>query len=160
MTLQNSSTSFNVYTDLMIHILNSFKIKTFFFSIKFRFFPSLIFDRIICISVSHCANHEHRYPSPQVNTTLKHLDLSWNGFGNEGALALGEALKFNNTLVHLDLNNNRITDEGASLLCKGLEANDTLRVLQVGGMDLKTLLYSNYIKFTILNNVLMQQLIQ
>lgn len=67
-----------------------------------------------------------------MNVTLKHLDLSWNGFGNEGALALGEALKFNNTLVYLDLNNNRITNEGVGMLCKGLEANDTLRALMVG----------------------------
>lgn len=64
------------------------------------------------------------------------MDLSWNGFSNEGALALGEALKFNNTLVHLNLNNNRITDEGVSMLCKGLEANDTLRVLKVRLTDL------------------------
>lgn len=63
---------------------------------------------------------------------LKHLDLSWNGFGNEGALALGEALKFNNTLVHLNLNNNRITNEGVGMLCRGLEHNDTLQILQVG----------------------------
>lgn len=63
---------------------------------------------------------------------LKHLDLSWNGFGNEGALAMGEALKFNNTLVYLNLNNNRLTNEGVSLLCRGLEFNDTLRVLLVG----------------------------
>lgn len=63
--------------------------------------------------------------------TLKHLDLSWNGFGNEGALALGEALKFNNTLVYLDLSNNRISDEGVGMLCRGLEANDTLRTLKV-----------------------------
>lgn len=63
---------------------------------------------------------------------LKHLDLSWNGFGNEGALALGEALKFNNTLVQLNLNNNRLTDEGVSMLCRGLEFNETLRVLWVG----------------------------
>lgn len=81
--------------------------------------------------MSNHANSQAAFPCRQVNTTLKHLDLSFNGFGNEGALALGEALKFNNTLVHLDLNNNRISDEGASLLCKGLEANDTLRVLQV-----------------------------
>lgn len=62
---------------------------------------------------------------------LKHLDLSWNGFGNEGALALGEALKFNKTLVHLNLNNNRLTNEGVGMLCRGLELNDTLRVLRV-----------------------------
>lgn len=64
---------------------------------------------------------------------LKRLDLSWNGFGNEGALALGEALKFNNTLVHLNLNNNRITNEGVGMLCRGLQVNDTLRVLKVCG---------------------------
>lgn len=64
---------------------------------------------------------------------LKHLDLSWNGFGNEGALAMGEALKFNNTLVQLNLNNNRLTNEGVGMLCRGLEFNDTLRVLLVGG---------------------------
>lgn len=63
--------------------------------------------------------------------SVKHLDLSWNGFGNEGALALGEALKFNNTLVHLNLNNNRITNEGIGMLCRGLEHNDTLQILQV-----------------------------
>ena len=63
---------------------------------------------------------------------LKHLDLSWNGFGNEGALAMGEALKFNSTLVHLNLGNNRLTNEGVGMLCRGLEFNDTLRVLLVG----------------------------
>lgn len=67
-----------------------------------------------------------------MNTGLKHLDLSWNGFGNEGALALGEALKFNTTLVHLNLNNNRITNEGVGMLSRGLEHNDTLQILQVG----------------------------
>lgn len=68
---------------------------------------------------------------PQVNLTIKSLDLSWNGFGNEGVLALGEALKFNSTLLYLDLSSNRVTNEGAGMLCKGLEANDTLKVLKV-----------------------------
>ena len=34
---------------------------------------------------------------------LKILDLSWNGFGNEGAQAIGEALKFNGSLQELDI---------------------------------------------------------
>lgn len=68
---------------------------------------------------------------------LKHLNLSWNGFGNEGALAMGEALKFNNALVFLNLNNNRLTNEGVSMLCRGLEFNDTLRVLLVGFVSCK-----------------------
>ena len=77
-------------------------------------------------------HHDQHLLHIQVNMMLKHLDLSWNGFGNEGALAMGEALKFNNSLVHLNLNNNRLTNEGVGMLCKGLEANDTLRVLLVG----------------------------
>ena len=34
---------------------------------------------------------------------LKVLNLAWNGFGNDGALAIGEALKVNATLLELDL---------------------------------------------------------
>lgn len=77
------------------------------------------------------------------------MDLSWNGFGNEGALALGEALKFNNTLVHLNLNNNRMTDEGVSMLCKGLEVNDTLRVLKVRMTDDHLLSYTSVFRTTL-----------
>ena len=29
--------------------------------------------------------------------------MAWNGFGNDGALAIGEALKVNSTLRELDL---------------------------------------------------------
>lgn len=69
--------------------------------------------------------------SLEVNGTLKILDLSWNGFGNEGALALGEALKVNNVLVQLDISTNHINNEGAEKLCKGLEVNGNLRILKV-----------------------------
>ena len=34
---------------------------------------------------------------------LKVLDLAWNGFANEGAAAMGEALKSNSSLEVLDL---------------------------------------------------------
>ena len=44
----------------------------------------------------------------QNNRGLVELDLSWNGFGNEGAAAIGEALKYNSSLEVLDLSNNRI----------------------------------------------------
>jgi hypothetical protein len=37
------------------------------------------------------------------NITLKILNLAWNGFGNDGALAMGEALKVNSSLLDLDL---------------------------------------------------------
>ena len=39
----------------------------------------------------------------QENSSLKAMDLSWNGFGNDGALAIGEALKENSSLIELDL---------------------------------------------------------
>lgn len=39
----------------------------------------------------------------QENISLKVLNLAWNGFGNDGALAIGEALKVNFTLRELDL---------------------------------------------------------
>ena len=43
---------------------------------------------------------------------IKQLDLSWNGFSDDGAKAMGEMLKTNNTLQHLDLSNNRIGLDG------------------------------------------------
>lgn len=67
----------------------------------------------------------------QENLSIKRLNLSWNGFGNEGALAMAEALKFNSTLQWLDMSNNRVTNEGAFMLAKGVEINDSIKVLKV-----------------------------
>ena len=52
----------------------------------------------------------------KANITVKTLDLSWNGFADEGAMAMGEALKTNNTLCSLDLRYNRISERGTLLL--------------------------------------------
>lgn len=68
----------------------------------------------------------------KANGSLKIINLSWNGFGNEGALALGEALKVNNVLTELDISSNHINNEGTMKLCKGLEVNGSLRILKVG----------------------------
>ncbi|KXJ29878.1 Leucine-rich repeat-containing protein 74A [Exaiptasia diaphana] len=68
----------------------------------------------------------------QSNCTLKTINLSYNGFTDDGALALGEAIKFNNTLIELDISNNRITNLGAMCLSKGIESNNTLEVLKIG----------------------------
>lgn len=73
--------------------------------------------------------------SDQENISLKKLDLSWNGFGDEGALAMAEALKFNSSVEYVDLSNNRVTDEGALVLSKGLEVNDVLTTLKVSLRD-------------------------
>lgn len=40
---------------------------------------------------------------PQANVFLKVLDVSYNGFGNSGAAALGEALRANNVLEELNV---------------------------------------------------------
>ena len=50
---------------------------------------------------------------------MKSINLSWNGFGLEGAIALGEALKVNNVLEEIDVSSNRINTEGAVCLAKG-----------------------------------------
>ena len=39
----------------------------------------------------------------KANQMLKVLNLSYNGFGNEGAMALADALKVNSTLTELDI---------------------------------------------------------
>lgn len=54
-----------------------------------------------------------------------------NGFGNEGAAALGEVLRLNNFLVYLDISCNDITNDGVSKISKGLEVNESLKVLKV-----------------------------
>lgn len=63
--------------------------------------------------------------------TLKTLDLSMNGFGNEGAAALGDVLRLNSFLAHLDVSSNNIGSEGISKISKGLEVNESLKVLKV-----------------------------
>ena len=54
-------------------------------------------DRVVICIVMHCSCFL------QENITIKSLNLAWNGFGNDGALAMGEALKANSTLKELDL---------------------------------------------------------
>ena len=54
------------------------------------------------------------------NCSIEKLDLSWNGFADEGAAAMGKALKTNSTLKELDLSHNRITKSGAAEVAKGL----------------------------------------
>lgn len=60
---------------------------------------------------------------------LTDLTLSSNVIDDEGAKALGEALKTNTRLRYLDLQGNRITAKGAAALLAGLTPNLALRVL-------------------------------
>ncbi len=60
------------------------------------------------------------------NSTLTWLDLEANGIGVEGAQAVAEALLTNTTLTHLDLRSNRLGDEGARAIAEALKENTTL----------------------------------
>lgn len=73
--------------------------------------------------------------------TLKKLDVSMNGFGNEGALALGDVLKLNSCLVYIDVSRNGITNEGASRISRGLEYNESLQVLKVDSLSWRLRMY-------------------
>lgn len=67
----------------------------------------------------------------QKNVSLKMLNLAWNGFANEGAVALGKALEKNRTLKSLDISNNRIGIVGIRALIKGLKQNEGISSLKV-----------------------------
>lgn len=70
----------------------------------------------------------------QENTGIREIDLAHNGFGYEGALAVGELLSKNTQLQRLDLSSNQINWNGAMFVAKGLAKNRTLEVLRVGFM--------------------------
>lgn len=65
------------------------------------------------------------------NSTLKELDISRSGLGNEGVAKLAEALKHNSTLAKLNIAKNTIGNEGASKLAIALKANHTLTMLDI-----------------------------
>ncbi|XP_047416399.1 tubulin alpha-3 chain-like isoform X3 [Sciurus carolinensis] len=72
------------------------------------------------------------------NIFLKVLDISFNGFGDSGASAVGEALKANNVLEELNMSNNRISTMGAQSLGLGLRVNQTLKILVVSRNPMQT----------------------
>lgn len=67
----------------------------------------------------------------QENVGLKVLRLEFNGFGNDGGSAMGQALAGNRTLKELDLSNNRIPDTAVRDIAAGLATNDGLEILKV-----------------------------
>ena len=67
----------------------------------------------------------------QINKTLTYIDVSWNGFGNEGAAAFAEALCHNEVLTYIDLSSNRIGLEGARKIAHCLSSNSALLTLKV-----------------------------
>ncbi|KAL8598743.1 hypothetical protein ACOMHN_033307 [Nucella lapillus] len=71
-----------------------------------------------------------------VNTGLKILDISWNGFASDSCKILGQSLKTNFTLRELDISSNRLDAEAIGGLLKGVQANETLSTLKVGNNPL------------------------
>ena len=66
----------------------------------------------------------------QDNIGMKVLNVSWNGFGEEGSMAMGVALK-TCTLTELDMSNNRVGAEGFVAMVTALKNNDDLKKLIV-----------------------------
>ncbi len=66
------------------------------------------------------------------NNKLIKINLSWNGFGNEGATAIGRALAHNVMLEDLDIRSNRIGPQGFISLCSCFKDNTTLKKIYVG----------------------------
>ncbi len=67
----------------------------------------------------------------QTNYVLTSLNISWNGLGYEGSLALSEMLKVNRYLLELDAQNCRIDWKGAQFISEGLKRNEALELIRV-----------------------------
>ena len=66
-----------------------------------------------------------------MNTSLRELDLSWNGVSYDGSVALRRVLVMNKSLRHLNISNCNIDWINAKLLTEGLKKNSTLQKLSV-----------------------------
>lgn len=62
---------------------------------------------------------------------LKKVNLSWNGFGAEGGVAIADALVTNNSLQEIDISGNRLNAECAVRTAKAITCNDNIRILRV-----------------------------
>lgn len=91
------------------------------------------------------------------NTSLRVLNIDWNGLEDEGCQFLGTMLTSNHTLAELCLNHTRCGPAGSLLLAEGLLRNVTLKRLELrgnpigedGGRHLLTALQKNKVLLTI-----------
>ncbi|RUP48580.1 hypothetical protein BC936DRAFT_144371, partial [Jimgerdemannia flammicorona] len=67
----------------------------------------------------------------EMNTSLRNLNLSGNGTGEEGASTLAEGPKMNTNLQTLDLDGNTIVKDGASELAEVPEMKTSLQNLNL-----------------------------
>ena len=61
-----------------------------------------------------------------MNTSLTNIDLDGNNIGDEGAKAIGEALKVNTSLTEIYLDGNNIGVEGGKAIGEALKVNTSL----------------------------------
>ena len=63
---------------------------------------------------------------------LKHVDLSWNGFADDGGTALADAITQQESITELNISGNRLNGTAAFALAKALRTNEEIRTLKVG----------------------------
>ena len=73
------------------------------------------------------------------------INLAWNGFGNDGANAIGRALAHNVMLEELDIRSNRIDAQGFLNLCGCFKENTTLKKLFVSSKDNYLFIFDSYV---------------
>lgn len=71
------------------------------------------------------------------NIGLQTIDISSNGFGNEGGIAIAKALESNSTLTRLFLKGNLIKDETGVALCEALKLNKTILKIYLDRTSIK-----------------------
>lgn len=59
------------------------------------------------------------------------LDLSWNGLGEKGGIAIADALLLNSTLTELNISANRLNNAVAQKLAKVIAGSEALQILEV-----------------------------
>ena len=70
-----------------------------------------------------------RFTTAAISAGCTKVDLSYNNIGDDGAIALAEALENNTALEELSVGNNIIGDTGATALAEALETNIALKTL-------------------------------
>ena len=70
------------------------------------------------------------------NTSLSALDIAWNGFSVEGSEHIGMTLASNTTLRFLNISHNSVEARSAIVIANNLKRNSTLTNLQMNGNSL------------------------
>lgn len=82
----------------------------------------------------------------QTNTTVTQLDLSDNGLGTEGTVAVADMLKENCFITHINLSDNAMGPPGAYVVGDMLLSNSSITHCYLSGMYacmLRTVLYAH-----------------